>query len=161
DILSRMPVPGNGIGGPMHRVPALQWKTWVRLAFVEAGSDWRSLNKLRVVDGKLADYLIVPAGRNHGLLGVQKWDEPSGPITSRSIPSNGNFAVAAPRGIKDNAHYNVMHVTPWDANTKTITSSMPPAGGAMSIADPRPPHNAPDSYNQYGVNEWDQPVGTI
>ena len=32
----------------MHRLPALHWKTWVRLAFVEAGSDWRSLNRLRV-----------------------------------------------------------------------------------------------------------------
>ena len=51
----------------MHRVPSLQWKTWVRLAFVEAGSDWRSLNKLAVQDGFLRDYLIVPAD-HHELL---------------------------------------------------------------------------------------------
>jgi site-specific DNA-cytosine methylase len=48
EILSRMPLPGDPRGGPMHGIPNLQWKTWVRLAFVEAGSDWRSLNKLRV-----------------------------------------------------------------------------------------------------------------
>lgn len=47
-VLGRMPLPGDAAGGPMHRVPSLQWKTWVRLAFVEAGSDWRSLNKLAV-----------------------------------------------------------------------------------------------------------------
>ncbi|MGN5479486.1 hypothetical protein ACTMU2_29090 [Cupriavidus basilensis] len=35
--------------GPMHRVPSLQWKTWV-LAFVGDG-DWRSLHKLAVQDG--------------------------------------------------------------------------------------------------------------
>jgi site-specific DNA-cytosine methylase len=42
DVLGRMPFPGDIAAGPMHRIPRLQWKTWVRLAFVEAGSDWRS-----------------------------------------------------------------------------------------------------------------------
>ena len=38
DILGRMPLAGDvERAGPMHRVPALQWKTWVRLALVEAG----------------------------------------------------------------------------------------------------------------------------
>ena len=59
-VLDRMPLPGDPTGGPMHRVPRLQWKTWVRLAFVEAGSDWRSLNRLAVENGHLRDYLIVP-----------------------------------------------------------------------------------------------------
>ena len=37
DVLGRMPLPGDvERGGPMHRVPLLQWQTWVRLAFVEA-----------------------------------------------------------------------------------------------------------------------------
>lgn len=82
DILGRMPLPGDLRAGPMHRVPSLQWKTWVRLAFVEAGSDWRSLNKLRVVDGKLADYLIVP-DMHSGMLGVNAWKEHAGTVTSR------------------------------------------------------------------------------
>ena len=29
-VLERMPLPGEPAGGPMHRVPQLQWKTWVR-----------------------------------------------------------------------------------------------------------------------------------
>lgn len=46
DILGRMPLPGDiDAAGPMHRVPSLQWKTWVRLALVRAGSDRRSLMK--------------------------------------------------------------------------------------------------------------------
>jgi len=60
DVLGRMLLPGDERAGPMHRVPSLQWKTWVRLAFVEAGSDWRSLNRLAVEDGVLRDFLIVP-----------------------------------------------------------------------------------------------------
>src|SRR3990167_8790212 len=74
-VLDRMPLPGDAAGGPMHRIPSLQWKTWVRLAFVEAGSDWRSLNKLHVVDGHLRDFLIVPEYRN-GFLGVTRWTDP-------------------------------------------------------------------------------------
>ncbi len=61
DILGRMPLPGDiEAAGPMHRVPSLQWKTWVRLALVRAGSDWRSLNDLAVEDGYLRDLIIVP-----------------------------------------------------------------------------------------------------
>ncbi|SCU95574.1 conserved hypothetical protein [Cupriavidus necator] len=78
-VLSRMPLPGAAEAGPMHRVPSLQWKTWVRLAFVEAGSDWRSLNKLAVEDGHLRDYLIVPEYRD-GYMGVNRWDQPAGTI---------------------------------------------------------------------------------
>lgn len=59
-VLDRMPLPGDPASGVLHRVPSLQWKTWVRLAFVEAGSDWRSLNRLAIEDGELRDYLIVP-----------------------------------------------------------------------------------------------------
>ena len=44
----------------MHRIPSLEWKTWVRLAFVEAGSDWRSLNRLRVEVPKLRVLAIAP-----------------------------------------------------------------------------------------------------
>ena len=42
----KLPLPGDPVAGVMHRVPALQWKTWVRLAFVPAGRDWRALNDL-------------------------------------------------------------------------------------------------------------------
>ncbi len=52
-VLSQMPIPGDVLAGPLHRVPRLQWKTWVRLAFVEAGSDWRSLKRLAVENDHL------------------------------------------------------------------------------------------------------------
>lgn len=60
EVIGELPLPGDPLAVSMHRVPALQWKTWVRLAFVEAGSDWRSLNRLRVENGVLTDYGIVP-----------------------------------------------------------------------------------------------------
>src|SRR5690606_31679758 len=96
EILGRMPLPGAECAGPMHRVPRLAWKTWVRLAFVEAGSDWRSLNKLAVENGHLRDYLIVPEA-HQGYLGVREWDRSTGVVTSRSMPTNGAFSIADPR----------------------------------------------------------------
>jgi hypothetical protein len=73
EVLDRMPLPGDiARGGPMHRVPLLQWQTWVRLAFVEAGSDWRSLKRLRIEDGQLADFRLTPdLDWRNGVLGVQ------------------------------------------------------------------------------------------
>ena len=78
DILGRMPLPGDiDAAGPMHRVPSLQWKTWVRLALVRAGSDWRSLNELAVEDGYLRDLIIVPEYRA-GYMGVHGWNDSIG-----------------------------------------------------------------------------------
>lgn len=153
DILGRMPVPVGDVGGPMHRVPRLQWKTWVRLAFVEAGSDWRSLNRLRVEDGKLADYLIVPEGRNNGFLGVQGWNEPSGTVAGRSYPHNGNFSIADPR-FEHSAKWTdgqAFGVRKWDEPTGTVTSKNVPGQGPYSVADPRV--NS-DRHGPFGVCPW-------
>ncbi len=162
-VLDRCPLPGDvERAGPMHRLPALQWKTWLRLAFVEAGSDWRSLQKLRVVDGMLADYGIVPeASWNNGVLGVQRWDEPSGTVAGASRPGNGNFAVADPRfsqsaGWNDGQQYGVHR---WADSTGTITGQQNPGQGRFAVADPRCPstkHN-----NCFRVVRFDHAAGTV
>lgn len=162
-VLDRCPLPGDvERAGPMHRLPALQWKTWLRLAFVEAGSDWRSLQKLRVVDGMLADYGIVPeANWNNGVLGVQRWDEPSGTVAGASRPGNGNFAVADPRfnqsaGWNDGQQYGVHR---WADTTGTITGQQNPGQGRFAVADPRCPstkHN-----NCFRVVRFDNAAGTV
>ncbi|MCM8743587.1 DNA cytosine methyltransferase [Pseudomonas koreensis] len=96
-ILGRMPLAGDvEAAGPMHRVPALQWKTWVRLALVTAGKDWRSLNDLAIEDGYLRDLVIVPEYRA-GYLGVHDWKDTAGTVAGRSSPTNGAFSVADPR----------------------------------------------------------------
>lgn len=99
DILGRMPMPGDLRAGPMHRVPSLRWQTWVRLAFVEAGSDWRSLAKLAVHDGMLRDFALLQPDEEwrRGVLGVRGWQDPSVTVPGRSTPTNGAFSVADPR----------------------------------------------------------------
>lgn len=151
DILGRMPILGSGRGGPMHRVPSLEWKTWVRLAFVEAGSDWRSLNRLRVEDGRLAEYLIVPEYRS-GFMGVRKWDEPTGTVQGQSLPSNGAFSVADPRF--DGAEYSQYGVLNWSEAAGTVTGQRSPGQGRFSVADPR--HHGPAKHsNEYHIVPYD------
>lgn len=150
-VLERLPVPGGDAGGAMHRLPRLQWKTWVRLAFVEAGSDWRSLNRLRIVDGMLADYLIMPECHN-GHMGVNHWSEPAGTVAARSRPGNGNFSVADPR--IGGEEYSQFGVKTWDETAATVTGARAPGQGRFSVADPR--HLGPPKHaNEFRIVKWE------
>jgi len=161
DLLRHMPMPGDPAGGPMHRTPALQWKTWVRLAFVEAGSDWRSLNKLEVEDGMLRDYLIVPQAYN-GYLGVNKWSESSGAVTSRAGPTNGVNVVADPRHQQsakwcDGQAYGVHR---WSDSMGAIAGQQNPGQGKYAVADPR--HSGPAKHsNEFRIVKWDGPARAV
>ncbi len=138
EVLDKLPLPLSGAGGAMHRMPSLHWKTWVRLAFVEAGSDWRSLNKLRVVDGNLADFRISPEKEwwPRSAYGVLGWDDISGTVTAGGRPGQGHFSVADPRidGHPKSVQYGVR---PWDEPAPVVTSKMIAGGGPHSVADPR------------------------
>lgn len=161
DILGRMPLPGDiDAAGPMHRIPSLHWKTWVRLALVEAGSDWRSLNKLAIEDGHLRDLVIVPEYRS-GYMGVHGWDDTASTIAGRSGPTNGAFSVADPR-YRQAANWNhgqQFGVIRWAESSPTIPGQTMPGQGTFSVADPRPNWNR--HSGNYRVIRYDQPAGTI
>jgi len=130
DVLGRMPLPGHPQSGPMHRVPNLSWRTWVRLAFVEAGSDWRSLNKLRVQDGVLQDYGIV-----HGAT----WQD-------------GRLSVADPRSA-DAMFHNAFRTVGWTDPSQAITGQHAPSNGAACVADPRVDGQR---RGPLGVHAWEE-----
>ncbi len=161
DILGRMPLPGDiDSAGPMHRVPSLQWRTWVRLALVRAGSDWRSLNELAIEDGYLRDLVIVPEYRS-GYMGVHGWDDTAGTIAGRSGPTNGAFSVADPRYRQASNwnHGQQFGVIRWAESAPTIPGQTMPGQGTFSVADPRPNWNR--HSGNYRVIRYDQPAGTI
>lgn len=137
EVIGKLPVP-TAAAGEMHRIPALAWKTWLRLAFVEAGSDWRSLNRLAVEDGVLRDFLIVPEMRR-GALGVRAWDETAGTITGNARPATGNFSVADPR-FNASKHWNDGNqygVHQWNDTCGTISGGTASGQGAYAVADAR------------------------
>lgn len=164
-VLGRILLPGDERAGPMHRVPNLQWKTWVRLAFVEAGSDWRSLNKLAVEDGKLRDYLLMPdddRAWHPNVLGVNAWDAPTGTVTSEGRPTTGRFAVSDPRAFNSREGTGFLGVRAWDSHTGAVTANGRPGAGAFSVQDPRVDQSPQWNHGQqYGVNSWNAPAGTV
>ncbi len=157
-ILGRMPLAGDiEAAGPMHRVPALQWKTWVRLALVEAGKDWRSLNDLSIEDGYLRDLIIVPQFRD-GFLGVHDWNESAGTIAARTGPTNGKFSVADPRAKAGALQYQQYGVRKWEETSGAVIGVKSPGQGTFSVADPRRPG---EGFGKYLVSPWDQSTGTV
>lgn len=160
EVIGRLPVPGPGVTLPMHRLPMLQWQTWVRLAFVEAGSDWRSLNRLQVADGVLKDFALMPAREwNNGVLGVKSWAEASSTVTGNSRPGGGAHCVADPR-IDGHLRSVQDGVRKWDEPAPVVTGKMFVGGGPHSIADPRY-----DSFGDHAgkmrVEGWDDPSHVV
>ena len=161
EVIGQLPLPGAAIAGPMHRVPSLQWKTWVRLAFVPAGKDWRALNDLRVEDGSLVDYGIVPdPGLRNDALGVLGWGDTVGVVTSQRAPGQGRFSVADPRPVDATWNNEALGIRGWEDPARVVAGATRPANGAHSVADPRP-QQANQSYSQYGVKPWEETAATV
>jgi site-specific DNA-cytosine methylase len=178
-VLSRMAHAGDvDRAGPMHRVPALQWKTWVRLAFVEAGSDWRSLNRLAVEDGVLRDYRVVPenlasaSGLNrcrvndpraaagaaqYQQFGVMRMGDTAGAIIGVKSPGQGTFSVADPRHGGPAKHNNEYRIVPWQAEAGAVTSAH---GSGQCVQDPRA-LGVFKGAGKYPVTPFDAPSRTV
>jgi site-specific DNA-cytosine methylase len=156
-VLEKLPLPGMG-GNPMHELPRLQWKTWVRLAFVKAGSDWRSLKDLVVEDGMLRDFGIVPDRPwQDGSLGVLDWAKPTGVITAKASPQSGRFSIADPREFGRRNDY--LGVLGFGETAGTVTGNSRALSGRFNVADPRTPGES--DYAQYGVRSWESTMGAI
>lgn len=168
DVLGRMLLPGDLRAGPMHRVPSLQWKTWVRLAFVRAGGDWRSLNGLAVEDGYLRDYAIarqLPAAavavddvrfvqshlwKDGQALGVRRWEDSTGAIAGQQGPLQGAYSVADPRHAGPAKHSNEFRIVDWGGASNAVTSAH---GTGQAVADPRPGWER--HSNNLVVEDWE------
>lgn len=166
EVIGKLPLPGDPVGGIMHRVPMLQWQTWVRLAFVEAGKDWRSLNNLRVENGVLQDYGLVPEGPGgeplrDNALGVSRWSDTAPVITgNQRSPYHGRWSVADPRPA-DDMYRTALGVTEWSAGAGTIGGRGFPLNGAYSVADPRPGYGLSTHRYVLGVKGWTDSSGVV
>lgn len=158
EVIGKLPLPGDPIAGAMHRVPALQWQTWVRLAFVPAGKDWRALNELEVVDGVLRDFGIVPEiPLRDNALGVCGWGDTAPLLTGARSPGQGRFSITDPRPA-DDLFRTSLGVTGWHDKAATIGSRGFPLNGAYSVADIRPGYGESTHRNVLGVRSWNQPA---
>lgn len=161
DVIGHLPLPGDiENGGPMHRVPMLQRKTWERLAFIPAGGDWRDLENIEFEKYKLQlDH--SPRG---GAWAVEDWDKTSRTVTGGAGvgQSNGVSAIADPRtGFKDSTHRAIYRVSAWDEVGPTVTGAHRPNNGAICIADPRLAGRSQRYPGTYRVEDYNSPSNTV
>lgn len=157
-VLDALPMPdavAGGAGGAMHRLPRLQWRTWVRLALIPAGGDWRDLQG--VAPGT---YAVTPAGWFENAYGVGAWSDPAATVTGGNAPSCGRLSVADPR-LGHTPRGGVYRVQRWDRPATTVVgaASVRGSNGVAAVADPRL-GCAPRS-GAYGVIAWDRPAPAV
>jgi len=136
DLFERLPLPGDPRAGAMHVLPNLSRTTSLRLAMVQASSDWRSLNRLSVENGVLTDYALAP--RQSGLANeyevVRKSSRQNIPDSWCDIPDPRMFGGTKRKAYQTGGHYGVRA---WHDTAGAVTSSGKYDSGPWSIADPR------------------------
>ncbi len=150
DVVGPLPLPDDPTMGPMHRLPRLQWKTWVRLALIPAGGDWRDLETCE-------NYGLEYVPRDGGWQ-VAPWDDAAGTVvgSARVGHSNGVAAIADPRRIPFN---NIFKVTKWDDTPGAVTSGNGQTG--TIVADPRTGFKDSTHRAIYRVVAWDEAGPTV
>lgn len=155
EVIGPLPLPDDPAMGPMHRLPRLQWKTWVRLALIPAGGDWRDLENC-------SNYGIKYVPRDGSGWQVAPWEEPAGTVVgnARVGHSNGVAAITDPRlSERDTRHAAVYQVIKWDQTGPCVTGTRF-GSGAPAISDPR--INLKDGHHVlYRVSPWEKPANTV
>lgn len=188
EVLKECPPPGDiEAAGPMHRLPNLQWRTWVRLALIPAGKDWRALNNsefgnaYRIIPWDKASATVtgavgVPQGalnvadprchfRSSNQMRIVSDGETSPTITGSRVGSGG--VLIADSGTNAQLGYSprsgAFRVVRWGETSPTITAATRPGGsnGISAIADPRLPDAKTRYAGKYKVEDWGRPARTV
>lgn len=158
EVLEALPLPNDPVAGPLHRLPNLQWKTWVRLALIPAGGDWRDLEKI-----EWQKYRITHVPRK-GAMAVADWNEPSGTVTGAAGygRSNGTQAIADPRlTIKKEMYPGGYGVQEWDEPAATVRGMARIMTAPVSISDPRTGFKDSTHGAIYKVQKWEEAANTV
>lgn len=164
EIIGPLLMPDDPGAGPMHRLPRLKWLTWVRLALIPAGGDWRDLEKLAPEQYRLE---YVPRGA--GSYGVQDWGKPGSTVVgSAYIKGSNPVAVADPRlspsiGQSYKGSAGLMGVLDWGQHSKAVTgrAAATSSNCPATVADPRLPQCDNRFHNKYQLHSWDEPAATV
>ncbi len=158
DVIGPLPMPNDQKAGPMHRLPRLHWKTWVRLALIPAGGDWRDLDKIAP-----EQYCLEYVPRGGGSFGVQDWNKSSGTITGNAKVNGSNAANIADPRIGHIPRYGVYKVQDWNKVSSTVTgrARVNTSNGASCLADPRTGFKDSTHTAIYRVCKWEGSANTI
>lgn len=156
EIIGPLPMPDDLSAGPLHRLPKLQWKTWMRLALIPAGGDWRDLENI-----KPEEYRLEHIPRN-AAFGVQDWNEPGATVIGNAkVGGSQASAVADPRlSDRESRHPGVYRIVKWDEPGPCVTGTRF-GSGAPAIADPRTGFGAGTHTAIYQVRGWEETSSTV
>jgi site-specific DNA-cytosine methylase len=146
DVIGEMPPPSSAAGGPMHKLPRLARETWMRLALIPAGKDWRALRELDIGSMQIERY-----GNHTGKMRVEEWLAQAHTITGADRVGSGAPSIADPRW----GNYQAYGVRSTDEPASTITGQAAPGAGPFSIAD------ADWHKGVFGMLPLERQVGTI
>ncbi len=184
EVLETLPLPIGAEGaaaGSMHALPKISWLTWLRLALIPPGGDWRDLPG------------VVPEGEQRRAVwaryDVRAWEDAARTVAGEG--SNGGFAIADPRlaelvgvqrcfSVADlrlperlNRHWNKYRVEEWRQPAGTVIGATRPGSGSATVADPRVAElvalgrtaEGADSFNGrpglMGVEAWTEPAHAV
>lgn len=153
DIIGPMPMPGDIAAGPLHRLPRLQWKTWVRLALIPAGGDWRDLQNIAPEQYRLE---YIPRGG--GPYGVQPWDKPGNTVIGNSsIKGSNGVSFADPR-IEHIPREGSYKIQDWNQPSTTVVGSaaVGKSNGASCVADIRLKDRDNRHPGVYRISNWNE-----
>lgn len=150
EVLESLPLPGDRGAGRLHQLPAISLRTWLRLAAIRPGHDWRDLQTLGTDEDPFPNWARYT---------LASWLGPTGAVAGGG--TNGAWGAADVR-LRDLErprcwYQHVMRVVSFDTAAGTVVGSGRPAGGAQSVAD----HRLRAARWHRGVMPWVAPTGTI
>ncbi len=152
DVINHLPTPGDTVaGGPLNRLPRLQWKTWMRLALINAGGDWRDLNSV-----DFDNLRVIP----ESILNREGKDTTCSTNGFERVHVLG--MISNPRlNISGNGKSNLYRLQAADEAAGCITGAAGPNQGATCISDPRLVERAGRHPAAYRVVKIDGPAPCV
>ena len=156
-------------GGPLHVLPRISWRNWIRLALIPAGGDWRDLPGVLPPGVKRRERFRRGA--------VAGWSSPAATVTGPG--GSAAEAVADPRvaeavalgkaGDPDRfgGRPGMMGLIDWQEPAPTVTGGISVLGGSTPrcVADPRGlavhAGNPNAHRNKFTVASWDAAAATV
>lgn len=152
DEVLKLPLPFDPEAGPMHRLSTkMHFKTWLRLALIRAGKDWRDLQ--RWAPGSFS----VERTPFNNVYRVLDASETAPAVTAGGTPTAGGISVADPRLTRDGFNRYVVQDT--EEPARTVIGTVDVQSGAHSVVDPR--MSLPDKCVTLRVRDTDQPSPTV
>lgn len=138
DVIEPMPMPDAPEAGPLHRLPRLQWRTWLRLALIPPGGDWRDLQGIEAGRYRITQEMN---GKHTSKYRVYDSGLPAGTVTGSDRLGSGAPSVADVRLAEAEGRHNMKWRVQDESNpAATVIGQTDVQAGAPILADPRLNH---------------------